>query len=94
MRKYLNMTVIASVILENTQVNTLGSSEYGPCNRIIEVKIGLKEIKNRSTDKLILGHLNISSLRNKFGSLKNTVGRKIDIEQQNMGPPGALLNPS
>ena len=32
-----------------------------------------------SPDKLILGQLNIDSIRNKFASLKNTVGRKIDI---------------
>ena len=36
-------------------------------------------MKNRSPDKLIFGHLNINSLRNKFDSLKNTIGRNIDI---------------
>ena len=55
------------------------SCEYGSCNRIIEAKIVLKEMKNRSPDKLILGHLNISLLKNKFDFLKNTIGRKVDI---------------
>ena len=36
-------------------------------------------MKNRSPGKLILGHVNINSLRNKFDSLKNTVGRNIII---------------
>ena len=44
-------------------------SEYGSCNRIIEAEIKLKEIKNRSPDKWILGHLNIYSSKNKFDSL-------------------------
>ena len=53
--------------------------EYGSCNRIIEAEIKLKEIKNRSPDKWILGHLNIYSSKNKFDSLKNTTCRNMDI---------------
>ena len=49
------------------------------CNRIIEAKIVLKEMKNRSPDKIILSYLNIKSLKNKFDFLKNTVHRNIDI---------------
>ena len=33
------------------------SHEYGPCNKITDAKIGLKEMKNLSTNKLILSHL-------------------------------------
>ena len=51
------------------------SCEYGSCDRIIEAEIRLKEMKNLSPDKLILGHLNIDSSRNKFDSLKDTLGR-------------------
>ena len=36
---------------------------------ILYAKIGLKEMKIRSPDKLILGHVNINSIRNKFDSL-------------------------
>ena len=36
-------------------------------------------MKNLSPDKLILGHLSISSTRNKLDSLKNTIGRNLDI---------------
>lgn len=34
---------------------------------------------NRLADKLILGHVNINLLRNKFVYLKITIGRNIDI---------------
>ena len=44
---------------------------------IIEAKIGLKEMKNHSSKKLVLGLLNFSSLINKFDSLKNAIGRNI-----------------
>lgn len=50
----------------NVSVKDLKNScEYGSCNRVIEAKIGVKQMKNRSSDKLIL---NINSLRNKFDS--------------------------
>ena len=55
------------------------SCEYGSCNRIIKPKIGLKEMKKRLPDKIIFSHLNINSLRNKFDSVKNTIGRNIGI---------------
>ena len=54
MKIHVHMTAIASMILEST-------CDYGSCNRIIEAKIELKEMKNRLPDKLILGHLNINS---------------------------------
>ena len=38
-------------------------------NDINDAKKGLKEIKIYSPDKLILGHLNINSVRNKFEAL-------------------------
>ena len=45
----------------------------------IDAKIGLKEMKNHCSDKLILGHLNINSIRNKFDTLKYIVENNIDI---------------
>ena len=38
---------------------------------------GLKEIKIQSPDKLILGHLNINSVRNKFEAL--IIDNNIDL---------------
>ena len=46
-------------------------------------------MKNHSLDKLILGHLNISSLRNKFNSLKSTIGRNISETKQDDAFPSA-----
>ena len=42
-------------------------------------KSRLKEMKDQSSDKLILGHLNINSIRNKFEVLKFIIGNNIDI---------------
>ena len=39
----------------------------------------LKRIKNRYPTKLVLGHLNINSLRNKFESLTQIIDKSIDI---------------
>ena len=36
-------------------------------------------MKAQSSDKLILGHLNINSIRNKFEALKFIIGNNIDI---------------
>lgn len=55
------------------------SCEYVSCYRITEAKVGVKKIECRSPGKLILGHLNINSVRNKFDSLKNTISRNKDI---------------
>ena len=67
------MTAIASIALSN-------SFEYGSWNRNIKAENGLMEIKNRSPDKLILGHLNINSFRENLDSLKNALARSIDTE--------------
>ena len=39
-----------------------------------DAKTGLKKMKIRSHDKLILGHANINSIRNKFDSLVYMLG--------------------
>ena len=38
-------------------------------NAVTDAKIGLQEMKRNSPDKLILGHLNIKSIGNKFDAL-------------------------
>ena len=42
-------------------------------------KSRLQEMKTQSSDKLILGHLNINSIRNKFKELKLIIGNNIRI---------------
>ena len=41
--------------------------------------IGLKEMKRKSSYKLIVGHLNINSIRNKFEFLEDVINRNLDI---------------
>ena len=48
-------------------------------NDINNAKKGLKEIKIHSPDKLILGDLNISSVRNKFEVLTYIIDNNIDL---------------
>ena len=44
-----------------------------------DVKSRLKEMKAQSSDKLILVHLNINSIRNKFEVLKFIIDNNIDM---------------
>ena len=48
-------------------------------NDIDDAKKGLKEIKIQSPDKLILGHININSVRNKFEALTCIIDNNIDL---------------
>ena len=48
-------------------------------NSVIEAKSGLKDMKIKSPDKVIIGHLNINSIRNKFDTLSYTIENNIDI---------------
>ena len=45
----------------------------------LDAKSRLKEMKAQLSDKLILGHLNINSIQNKFEALKFIIGNNIDI---------------
>ena len=52
------------------------------------LKLGLKEMKIRSLDKLIFGHVNINSIRKKFDSLIYMLDKNIDmflISETNLG---------
>ena len=44
-----------------------------------DAKIGLKEMKENSPNKIIVGHLNINSSRNKFEALQFIINRNLDI---------------
>ena len=46
---------------------------------ITNTKIGLREMKIQFPDKLIIAHLNINSIRNKFNSLSFMVENNADI---------------
>ena len=48
-------------------------------NDIKDAKTGFKEIKIQSPDKLILGHLNINLVRNKFEALTYIIDNSIDL---------------
>ena len=45
----------------------------------LNAKSRLKEMKAQSSDKLILGHLNINSIRNKFEVLNFIIDNNIDM---------------
>ena len=44
-----------------------------------DAKIGLKVMKENSPNKIIVEHLNINSLRNKFEALQFIINRNLDI---------------
>ena len=48
-------------------------------NIVTNAKIGLQEVKRNYPDKLILGHVNSNSIRNKFDALTYKIGNNIDI---------------
>ena len=45
----------------------------------LDAKSSLKEMKAQSSDKLILGHLNINSMQNKFQALSFITNNDIEI---------------
>ena len=48
-------------------------------NNITDAKIGLQEMKRNSPDRLILGHVNINSIWNKFDALTYIIGNNTDV---------------
>ena len=48
-------------------------------NVVTDAKIDLQEMKQNSSDKLSLGHVNINSIRNKFDAFTYIIGYNIDI---------------
>ena len=63
--------VQADVILKSPSLSA--SEEFN------DAKIGLKVMKENSPNKIIVGHLNINSLRNKFEALQFIINRNLDI---------------
>ena len=53
-----------------TQSNIIPNSFHSTKhNDILDAKIGLREMKIQCPEKIIVGHLNINSIRNKFDLL-------------------------
>ena len=75
-----------SAVVENKSVLTtlsnysLQKSPSSLCKiGALHARSRFKEMKAQSLDKLILGHLNINSIRNKYEALKFIIGHNIDI---------------
>ena len=57
----------------------LKSPSFSAPKEFNNAKIGLKVMKENSPNKIIVGHLNINSLRNKFEALQFIINRNLDI---------------
>ena len=57
----------------------LNSPLFSAPEEFNDAKIGLKVMKENSPNKIIAGHLNINSLRNKFDALQFIINRSLDI---------------
>ena len=69
--------------MENKSILTT-LSNYNSLQKLSEIgaldaKSRLKEMKAQSSDKLILGHLNVNSIRNKFEASKFIIDHNLDI---------------
>ena len=63
-----------------TQSNIIPNSfDSAKHNDIVDAKIGLREMKIQCPEKIIVGHLNINSIRNKFDALTVIIDTNIDI---------------
>ena len=67
--------------LSSVLSNSVSKSKSGCSNEInfTDAKVGLQGMKSKSPDKLIVGHLNINSIRNKFDALSLIVKNNVDI---------------
>ena len=57
----------------------LKSPSFSAPKEFNNAKIGLKVMKENSPNKIVVGHLNINSLRNKFEALQFIINRNLDI---------------
>ena len=57
----------------------LKSPLFSAPEEFYDAKIGLKVMKENSPNKIIVGHFNIHSLRNKFEALQYIINRNLDI---------------
>ena len=57
----------------------LKSPSFSAPEEFNDAKIGLKVMKENSTNSIIVGHLNIDSLMDKFEALQFIINRNLDI---------------
>ena len=60
----------------NIITNSFDSTKH---NDIVDAKIGIREMKIQCPEKIIVGHFNINSIRNKFDALSFIIDTNIDI---------------
>ena len=66
--------------LDNTEINlTYQSNSRSINNASLNSLSELSELRRRSVNRVLIGNLNINSIRNKFDQLKDTVLKYIDI---------------
>ena len=67
--------------LSSVLCNSKPKSESGCSNKsnFTDTKVGLQEMKSKCPDKLIMAHLNINSIRNKFDAFSLIVKNNADI---------------
>ena len=67
--------------LSSVLCNSDSKSESGCSNEsnFTDAKVGLQEMKSNCPDKLIMGHLNINPIRNKFDALSLIGKNNVDI---------------
>ena len=61
-------------------LNSFDSTEH---NDILDAKIGMIEMKIQYSEKIIVNHSNINSIRNKFDALSFIIDSNIDLNQSN-----------
>ena len=69
---------LSSVLCNSESKSKSGCSNKSK-NNITYDKVGLQEMKSKCPDKLIMGHININSIRNKFDALSLTVRNNVNI---------------
>ena len=69
---------LSSVLCNSESKSKSGRSNKSK-NNITDDKVGLEEMKSKCPDKLIMGHININSIRNKFDALSLIVRNNVDI---------------
>ena len=66
--------------MDNTEINLTYESNSRPINNSpLNSLSELSELKLRNVNRVLIGNLNINSIRNKFDQLKDTVLKYTDI---------------
>ena len=71
--------IFIDIFLENSNVGDQNLNPFGPSNKETDCFTELKTFRFKNPKKLIMGHLNINSLRNKFESINSIISPNFDI---------------